>query len=116
MKVFPLLINIDLLVLDDALYYLHVAELKELCQKLSIPEQGKKAEIIHRILSFIKTGSTVISQGIPPESRARKGVVYELHPDTKMMYGAYKNDARTRLFLKILLVNISILPYTALIG
>lgn len=89
--------------LHTALYYLHVPELKQVCSRLNIKVQGKKAALIEQIVTFLKTGRTLSSDSLPHSSKAQKGIDYPLHPDGRMMHGAYKNDLRTRQFLKTLI-------------
>lgn len=88
--------------LQESLYYLHVAELKKICQELGIPDSGKKAPLIERILTFIATGMLTTKTEIPNASKAKKGVDYPLHSDTLVLHGAYKNDLKTRNFMKTL--------------
>jgi len=88
--------------LFDALHYMHVSELKEVCTQLNLPLQGKKGDLIHRIQTFVQTGQIVILKSLPDVSKAQKGVEYPLLPETLALYGSYKNDQRTRAFMKTL--------------
>lgn len=92
----------QLKILDDALHYLRVAELKDLCNNLKLPDQGTKAPLIKRIIHFVKTGM-ISTTPIPPISLAKKGLIYPLEPQTDILKGAYKNDLATRLFFKKLI-------------
>lgn len=85
------------------LQYFHVSELKDLCNQLKIPENEKKPGLINQILFFIRTGETVPLRHYPSVSKAQKGVDYPLLPSTFMLYGDFKNDARTRSFFKSLI-------------
>lgn len=89
--------------LFEALYFLKMGELKQLCQKLDLPHAGAKGEIIDRIKHFITTGKELEVAEIPAISKARRGVLYSLAPNTLMLMGAYKNDAKTRAFFKKLI-------------
>lgn len=88
--------------LNDSLHFLKMAELRRLCLKLKLPKNGKKASIIHRIVTFIKTGDVLHEAPIPDKSRAQKGGKYPLAPDTLILFGNYKNDLKTRIFIKSL--------------
>lgn len=90
----------DLEQLHDSLHYLHVEELRQVNEDLYLPVNGKKGDLIYRIITFLKTGKVARLKPIPASSKARKGTVYTLAPHTKMLYGAYKNDLKTRLFMK----------------
>jgi hypothetical protein len=85
--------------LNDALHYLKVEELKEVCLKLQITPRGKKAAMIADILK----GTNQTIQPLPSICKAQKGASYPLHPKTLMLNGAFKNDARTRAFFKSLI-------------
>ncbi len=49
--------NSQLTALIDAIHYLHMDELKSLCNRLSLAASGKKGEIIARILAFVRNGA-----------------------------------------------------------
>ncbi len=100
---FPLLDDNLLGKLKPALLYLHVDELKNLCLELGIHDKGAKGMLITRILHFIKSGETITEPIVPGVSKAKRNVVYSLHPETLMLKGAYKNDLKTRLFFKQLI-------------
>lgn len=103
MKTYPLLNKSDISQLHDSLHFLHVSELKEICTQLSFSTAEKKARIIKQILLFIQTGNTGFVKQIPSSSKRQKGMDYPLLPETKMVYGVYKIDARTRSFFKELI-------------
>lgn len=86
--------------LNDSLQYFSMEELRELCGQYSLPSNGNKVALINRIITFIQTGAITQLPVIPEISRARRGQKYELKPDTVMLYGSYKNDAKTRSFFK----------------
>lgn len=86
--------------LNDSLHYLKVKELKDLCLKLKLPDNGKKKDLINRILTFVKDGKILHLKEFPQASKAVKGKEYPLHPKTKMLYGNYRNDLKTRLLFK----------------
>lgn len=91
--------------LFDALYFLKMGELKALCLKLGLPYTAKKGQVIDTIKHFINTGKILEIPEIPTISKAVKGKAYPLAPDTKMLIGSYKNDAKTRAFFKKLIGN-----------
>ena|SRR5581483_10482568 len=93
----------DTNVLEEALYYLHVEELKDILERLNLPTSGKKGEIILRILTFVKEGVITKKPAIPKASQAQAGTSYPLHPKTLILHGSYKNDAVTRQFMKTLI-------------
>ena len=99
----PLINELQLNKLKDALNFLHVEELRDLCSKFCFINKGKKIVLIARIVHFIKTGEVIHEPKIPAISCAKRGHVYPLLPDTVILKGAYKNDLRTRLFFKQLI-------------
>ena len=90
-------------ILKTALDFLHVEELKVICTGLSIPDKGKKGQIILRILHFIETGTIITEPKIPNVSLAKLGQEYDLAPNSLILKGAYKNDLLTRNFFKKLI-------------
>lgn len=86
-----------------SLHYLKVAELKELCLKLKIPPKGQKPQLIKNIMSFLQYGKVNPILATPPQSKAQKGKSYPLTPNTVILKGNYKNDAKTRAFFKSLI-------------
>jgi hypothetical protein len=93
--------NIDLL--KTSLNYLHVSELKEFCEKLTLFTKGKKPSLIARILHFLTNGEKLESPLYPANSLAKNKKIYELKKDAIMLKGAYKNDLKTRIFFKNLI-------------
>ena len=86
----------------EALCFLTVAELKFLCQKVGVSAVGKKGDIIARLRTYFKTGETVSLPAIPSASKAQKGKESLLSPETLILKGVYKNDLKTRAFMKTL--------------
>lgn len=92
----------ELTSLKESLYYMHVEELKEICEKLNLSPKGQKGALIERIYLFLKDGVILKALIIPAISKAKKGVIYPLDKKTLILKGAYKNDLKTRLFMKTL--------------
>ncbi len=85
--------------LNISLNFLHVSELKTICNKLQLSEKGKKVELILRVIKFIETGEKLVNLPFPCISYARNRS-NELEENALMLKGAYKNDLKTRLFFK----------------
>jgi hypothetical protein len=102
-SIFPLVSESDLNTLKVALNFLHVDELKKLCIQFHLSDKNKKAALIVTLVHFIKTGEILSKPTIPSISRAKYGQIYSLQPNTFMLYGAYKNDLKARLFFKQLI-------------
>jgi len=103
MKKFPRLNKSDLKILNDALHFMNMKELKLTSADLRLAQTGMKALMIARIMHFIKTGEVLVEQEIPAISRAKKGQVILLKPESLILDGSYKNDLATRLFFKRLI-------------
>lgn len=86
--------------LFKALYFLKMPELKQACLLLGLAPTGLKGQRIDRIKQFITTGSVLALPEIPLISRAQPRTEYPLHPETKILFGSFKNDLRTRLFMQ----------------
>lgn len=100
---FPLLHDIDQKTLLDALHYMKMDELKSACITLNLPCKGKKAELINRIITFIKNGTIIMTPSIPASAQAKSYPRQSLTATSYMLYGSYKNDANTRnLFKKLI--------------
>lgn len=56
-------------------------------------------------MHFIKTGKIVPVKELPDCVFAQKGINYPLAPQTKILYGSFKNDLKTRNFFKQLVGN-----------
>lgn len=93
----------DVDALHEALHYLKMNELRSLCTYYALSEQGPKGMLIERIHTFVCHGKITAVPIIPKASKAKRGVTYDLLPDTYMLYGSYKNDARARAFFKKLI-------------
>lgn len=89
--------------LSAALLYFRMPQLRQICEQLQIPAQGQKGLLIERILVYLETGKLVLPAKIPAVARAQRGVNYPLVPSTLMLFGNYKNDAKTRAFFKQLI-------------
>lgn len=89
--------------LSRALLFLKVAELKEIAKDLALSLQGKKIELIRRILHFLKTGEKATTPRFPKISCGKPEKIRILKPDAVMLKGVYKNDLQTRLFFKTLI-------------
>ncbi len=100
---YPLLTEQEQNSLSDALHFMKMAELQDACRILGLPDAGKKAELIEKIMVFIRTGTIMPLPKIPEISRASLRQAQRLHPDALMLYGSYKNDAATRAFFKTLI-------------
>lgn len=84
----------------DALNYMNMQEIKAFCLKHDISMNGKKGNILDRIKHYLTTGCILQPKKIPPKSKADKNKNYPLAPKTLILHGAYKNDLKTRIFLK----------------
>ena len=102
-KKFPLLNAKEESFLQDACYYMKMAELKKACQMLALPDKGNKGLLIERILTFIKEGRITTVPKIPAQSLAKNHPIQLLASSGLMLYGSYKNDAKTRSFFKTLI-------------
>ena len=91
--------------LEELMYYMNMTELRQACKQLKLPHTGLKALLISRIMTFIETGKIVTVPPIPEISKAKKGHQYPLAPQTKILLGSYKNDLKTRIFMKSLVGN-----------
>lgn len=91
------------LLLNDALYYLKMKELQKASVLLSLPANGKKIELITRITTFVKTGKIIQLPSMPANSEAKNHPPQSLSVKALMLYGGYKNDAKTRAFFKTLI-------------
>lgn len=87
------------------LLYCNMRELKMICVHFEIPNQGDKIQLIEHIITYLKTGKIPQVQPIPAISKAKPKQTYPLHPQTYILKGSFKNDLKTRLFLKTLIGN-----------
>ena len=88
--------------LFEDLYYLTMPQLRGWCEHFKLPKTGKKVFLIDLLKHYLQTGELLVKPVIPSVSRAKRGLPLELRPDAHILYGSYKNDLRTRLFLKSL--------------
>ncbi len=103
MKNFLLLKKEDQQALYDALHFMNMKELRDVCHSLKLPHPGMKAAIIARIMHFLETEKILTEPIIPEISRAKKHQVVLLRPESLILHGTYKNDLPTRLFFKKLI-------------
>jgi hypothetical protein len=92
----------EIIELNASLHYCKVGELQDICHQLHIPAKGKKPHLIASITEFVRFGTVPAEEKIPAASCKKAGMNYPLAPETRMVYGAFKNDLATRLFLKTL--------------
>jgi hypothetical protein len=86
--------------LFDALHYMNMQELRAFCKAHHIPSTENKALLIEKIMHFVKTGTILPVIEFPANAFAKKGTVYPLEPNTKILHGSFKNDLKTRNFFK----------------
>lgn len=86
--------------LYESLLYLNMDELKKISDNLSLSTKGNKIVLINAIISFVTTGSICRALVMPAISKVKKGQIIELESNSLMLYGSYKNDAKTRVFFK----------------
>ncbi|MCX5925423.1 MAG: DUF6434 domain-containing protein [Candidatus Dependentiae bacterium] len=92
--------SVELVQIEVYLYYFHVQELREVCDRFQLSSSGNKKDLILRLLSYFKSGKKQELMSFPDSSRVIKGRTYPLEPKTKILMGAYKNDLNTRMFFK----------------
>jgi hypothetical protein len=88
-------------IIKQSLNFLHVEELRDICNKFTINDAGKKRQIILRILHFLKTKEVLNEPKIPAISCGKSPSI--LAPDQLILKGSYKNDLKTRIFFKNLI-------------
>lgn len=93
----------QLTALHDALYYMKMTQLKKACLLLELPHNGKKIDLITRITTFVQSGEITKCATLPKQSKASSYPVQLLKPESLMLAGSYKNDAKTRAFFKELI-------------
>ena len=91
--------------LFDSLHYMNMKELRTFCKAHNIPYVEKKAALIEKIMHFVKTGIILSIKEFPANIFAKKGTLYPLEPNTKILNGSFKNDLKTRNFFKTLIGN-----------
>lgn len=88
-----------------ALLYCNISELKNICIHFELPTQGEKIKLIENIQLYVTTGKIAIHKEIPASSKTQPKTIYPLAPNTLMLKGSFKNDLKTRIFLKNLIGN-----------
>lgn len=91
--------------LFDALHYMNMQELKNICIDYELPIVSKKGNRIEYIMYYIKTGQILKMPAIPEVSKANPRKSYLLKPETLILKGSFKNDLKTRNFFKSLIGN-----------
>lgn len=91
--------------LFPSLLYLNMSELKNICINFKLQAQGEKIKLIESIETYLTTGKINSQISIPAISKAQPRTVYPLAPQTLILKGSFKNDLKTRLFLKTLVGN-----------
>lgn len=89
--------------LFDALHYMNMSELKDICIQYGLPAEGKKVNRIERIIHYLKTGNILKMPAIPEVSKAKPKTSYPLKAETLILKGSFKNDLKTRKFFKSLI-------------
>lgn len=89
--------------LFPALLYLNMSELKNICLHFKLPTQSEKIKLIESIKVYLTTGSITEQEQIPAISKAKPKTTYPLAPETMILKGSFKNDLKTRIFLKTLI-------------
>ncbi len=95
----------ELVTLEACLPFFMVGELKDICEKFRLPTTGQKGNLIARILHFLATGTLKAEPQMPAYSRAPRGQRQPLTPHSLILFGDYKNDLVTRMFMKTLVGN-----------
>jgi hypothetical protein len=88
-----------------ALLYLNMHELKTICIHFGLPTQHEKIKLIENIKVYLTTGKIAAQNEIPAISKAKSKTIYPLARQTLMLKGSFKNDLKTRMFLKSLIGN-----------
>lgn len=83
-----------------SLLYMNMTELRYVSRFLHLPPNYTKLNLIERILLYVSSGIRSEQPRIPDVSRGTSKKSEPLMPHEKMLYGIYKNDAKTRLFFK----------------
>ena len=86
----------------EDLYMLSMGQLRTLCEQFGLSRAGKKVFLIECLKQYLITGARLRPEALPEVSCAQTGHRAELHPDARILAGQYKNDLKTRLFMKSL--------------
>ena len=89
--------------LRAAILYLNMQELKNICVHYNLAHKGDKIELIERIITYTTTGKITAEKQIPAISKAQPKMNYPLAAQTLILAGSFKNDLKTRMFLKSLI-------------
>ncbi|MCL5875428.1 MAG: hypothetical protein M1114_03080 [Candidatus Dependentiae bacterium] len=98
----------DIEKLSNSLHYLNVKELEDLCKKYDLPTHVpapllKKPSLIQAIVVYVQTGNKTQFKNLLPMVSRATSKVSELTPQAKILFGSYKSDLKTRLFLQKLI-------------
>ncbi len=85
------------------LFMLSMIQLRALCQRFGLSATGKKVFLIESLKQYLITGTRLNPTALPVVSCAQKGLKGELHGEARILAGQYRNDLRTRLFMKSLI-------------
>ena len=88
--------------LFEDFYCLNMKQLRALCEYFKVPKVGNKGFLIDLLKTYLLTGEIITPIPIPAVSRVQEGTDTRLHEEGYMLYGVYKNDLKTRLFMKSL--------------
>lgn len=86
-----------------SLLYMNMTELRCVSRFFHLPPNDTKLNLIERILLYVSSGIRSEQPRIPDVSRGTSKKNEPLMPHQKMLYGIYKNDAKTRAFFKQIL-------------
>ena len=86
--------------LTEDCYFLSVQELRDLCLHQRIPHDGNKAFLISSLIHFLQTGQVLSQPAIPQVSVSQSAQRISLMPNSLILKGLYKNDLKTRNFMK----------------
>ncbi len=86
--------------LKTSLLYLHVKELQDFCKKLQCTSDGKKIDLVFRLIALYGTGKKTTLKDYPPQSIRSKRHPPALSMTSLILKGTDKNDLKTRLFFK----------------
>jgi hypothetical protein len=88
--------------LEQAIYYLHVSELRAVCVLLELEARGEKRELVNRVMAVLRGRAplALLDKGRILQKKARDEVLvqkYELH--ATLLPGLYTNGREARSFL-----------------
>lgn len=88
-----------------SLLYLNMHELKNICIHFRLATKNEKMQLIENIQTYLSTGIVPQEKVMPAISKSQPKITYPLAPDTHILKGSFKNDLKTRIFLKSLIGN-----------